>query len=312
MQDDTYSPPQQAQIYTDWSTDPVSPLPRPLYLVQRPEEGILEGRGRRLFIPDVHFDLVLVERGCHSWRGEQGEATMVNHPTMYLVPSGAVLHLESQEVEGACSYQVFAFRPHPNLCQGICPSKRERQPHAVKGDAPRPRRHAPQVTALPLSPTLIHWAETVRRYLQCGEEVSIHMFDFKLQELFVALRLDYAQALVDEFLTHYHCRISGFRSLVLSSYHRTMEVQDLYALSSELGVNELAFKRSFHEEFGMPPREWITLQRARYIYCDLVETSKSIRTLSEEYGFCSLSYFSLFCKENLGETPLQIRKRSNK
>ncbi len=73
-------------------------------------------------------------------------------------------------------------------------------------------------------------------------------------------------------------------------------------------MNELAFKRSFVEEFGMPPRDWITLQRARYVYSDLINTSSSIGEIGEQYGFCSMSYFSLFCKANLGGTPMQIRK----
>lgn len=311
MQDDTYLTPLHAEVHHEWTNSADKLSPRPQYLLHLPVAGAIEPGQDRLAMPQEHFELVLIERGLHSWCDEQSEPITIDHPAIYLVPCGAVLHIRCLELETSCHYLSFTFRAHPNLCMGLCPSKREPLKKNSSDQAPRPRRHAAQATMLALSSTLTHWAEAVRRYLQ-SDEIGIHMFDFKLQELFMSMRLDYTRAMIDEFLQHYHCRISGFRSMVMCAYHRTMDVQELYALSSKLGINELAFKRSFLEEFGVPPREWISTQRARYIYHDLITTDKSISALSETYGFCSLSYFSLFCKENLGETPLQIRKRCSK
>lgn len=106
----------------------------------------------------------------------------------------------------------------------------------------------------------------------------------------------------------YHCRIEGFREKIMEIMDTKTSVSDLYAVGTRMGLNELAFKRTFAEEFSQSPREWLSEQRARMIYKELILTDKPFKELSDDYGFCSVSHFGAFCKQNLGETPLHIRK----
>lgn len=301
-----YKTPAYATVSHDWLVDSTRFAPAAQYLQSLPEHGVLSAQQGHIIMPQESFVLLWVGAGGHAVSNEVATTSRTDEARLYLVPSNTMLHLKA--LEGEVRYLMLIFRPHPNLCMGMCPSEDSigvgRRRRSGKS---RPRRGAPRITDLPLSDGVQLWLQTLEKYLQYGD-VSIHMYDFKLQELFLLLRLDYTRAVIDDFLRYYHCRITGFRSKVVESYTPTMDVSDMYRIAEELGLNELAFKRSFIEEFGMPPRDWITLQRTRYIYHDLVTSTASIGEIGERYGFCSMSYFSLFCKSNLGGTPMQIRK----
>lgn len=294
-------------VHPEWTVDNARFSPRPQYLLDRPAKGEIQADDTCILFSKDSYQMVWLEEGDYILRNEAGPVSQGNIPLAVLIPPGVLLHIQSPT--STTKYMVMSFRAHSNLCMNLCPSEDHR--NRIRGrkldHQNRPRRTTASITELPMSAGVLHWAASVGKYLQYGD-VSVHMFDFKLQEFFLLLRLEYTKPVVDEFLRYYHCRMSGFRGHVISSYHPGMDVPELYKIGEEYKMNELAFKRSFVEEFGMPPRDWITLQRARYVYNDLINTSASIGEIGEQYGFCSMSYFSLFCKANLGGTPMQIRK----
>lgn len=303
-----YQAPSYAEVHAEWLAKQALYTPRAQYLVAQPRRSMLKGDDVHIFLQPEHYILLWVESGVYRVRNEAGTVDEYSRPQMFLIPCGVLLQLEA--IEGTIHFTTFEFLAHANLCMGMCPSMEDK---SVRGrrhggaTAARPRRAAAASTTLPITDGIAHWLGSIEKFLLYAD-VSLHMYDFKLQECFLLLRLDYTPSTVDDFLRFYHCRISGFRRHITANFRPGMDVMDVYKLGEGYKMNELAFKRTFIEEFGMPPREWITIQRARHVYNELINTSDSIREIAERYNFSSLSYFSLFCKTNLGGTPMQIRK----
>ncbi len=110
--------------------------------------------------------------------------------------------------------------------------------------------------------------------------------------------------------------------------HGTRDVQDpniskaiFYIsqnLSDSLSLEKVAeisgyslsrFKTKFKNETGIPPAEYITLQKIKYAKKLLETTDMSITELSLELGFSSSNYFSSVFKKILNITPQQYKKK---
>lgn len=74
------------------------------------------------------------------------------------------------------------------------------------------------------------------------------------------------------------------------------------------GYSLSRFKAKFKEEIGIPPSEYITLQKIKYAKKLLETTDMSITELAYELGFSSSNYFSSVFKKILNTTPQQYKK----
>ena len=68
------------------------------------------------------------------------------------------------------------------------------------------------------------------------------------------------------------------------------------------------FKTRFKHEIGIPPTEYITLQKIKYAKKLLETTDLSVTELSCDLGFSSSNYFSTVFKKILNITPQQYKK----
>ena len=82
-------------------------------------------------------------------------------------------------------------------------------------------------------------------------------------------------------------------------------LEDLAEISS---YSLSRFKTKFKTEIGMPPAEYITLQKIKYAKKLLETTDMSITELSYKLGFSSSNYFSSVFKKILNITPQQYKK----
>lgn len=82
----------------------------------------------------------------------------------------------------------------------------------------------------------------------------------------------------------------------------------LEKLAEISGFSLSRFKTRFKEEIGIPPTEYITLQKIKYAKKLLETTNKSITELAYELGFSSSNYFSSVFKKILNITPQQYKK----
>lgn len=281
------------------------------YLLARPTKQELRPGAMSSHSKDYHYRFLFV-RGAHRLHtaGSQEDEQSAT-PMVYLVPLDEPVCVQAG-AEGAELIEL-SFVAHTSLCGAICPQRRTQarvrsREHSSTSTHYRPRRTgAHTVGRLTLSPVLQTWLDGLC-HLMAFSDIPYRYYDNKLEEFFYLVGQD-PQAEAEDFLAHYHCRISGFREVVMKAYRPDMDVSALYESASLLGLSETAFKRSFQEEFGMPPREWLMERRARQIYQDLISTDKHLKELSLDYGFCNVSYFGAFCRQMLGDTPRRIRKR---
>lgn len=281
------------------------------YLLARPTKYNLSAGALSSHSLDYHYRFLFV-RGAHRLHAAAtADEVLCLVPMVYLVPLDEPVCVQAGP-DGAEVIEL-SFVAHTALCGAICPERRvpsrtRSREHNTTFLSYRPRRAGGHsVGHLELSMSLQAWLDGLC-CLMAYPDVPYRYYDNKLEELFFLIGRD-SQAERNGFWAHYHCRISGFREVVARAYSPDIDVSALYECASTLGLSETAFKRSFQEEFGMSPREWLMERRARQIYQDLVSTDKHLKEISLDYGFCNVSYFGAFCKQMLGDTPRRIRQR---
>lgn len=200
---------------------------------------------------------------------------------------------------------VVEFSPSITLCHGICPrghdSPKSCSERATRGETPE--QHS-LTTRIALLPSLKLWRDTVVEYCNSGVE-ALDLYEFKLRELFFNLRNGYGQTELDDFLRSYHCTNLGFRSFI---YKHHLESRNVEHLASKLGMSISMFKRTFRDEFHMPPLQWMNKQKAKYLARDLIETDLSMTELAERYHFATVSYLCAFCRKYFNARPNELRR----
>lgn len=87
--------------------------------------------------------------------------------------------------------------------------------------------------------------------------------------------------------------------------NRNIEINQL---ADELSVNYTAFRKAFKKYTGLSPLQYHTALRIKQAIHMLNTTSRSVKEISFDLGFCSVFYFSKLFKEKTGLTPSQYRK----
>lgn len=96
-----------------------------------------------------------------------------------------------------------------------------------------------------------------------------------------------------------------FKSLVLAHY-RKAEYTDVLAEMCGYGLH--TFRRIFKKEFGISPYKWLIMKRAEHIRHRLSLAYIPFADIIEEFHFSSPQQFTRFCKDNLGDTPVNLRR----
>jgi AraC-like DNA-binding protein len=68
-------------------------------------------------------------------------------------------------------------------------------------------------------------------------------------------------------------------------------------------------EKRFRKVFNTSGYKWMNDQKTKKIYHALCTNDHNFKELSAEFGFASEAAFNRFCKQHLGQTPGQIRKK---
>ncbi len=134
-----------------------------------------------------------------------------------------------------------------------------------------------------------------------------HLQELKRQELITLLRYYYTKEELYALFSPLVGHDTTFREFV---HRRYKEVHDITEFASLANMTVRTFQRKFSEEFGCPARDWLVARRAEAILYELRTTDRSLMDIAITYGFSTMSYFTHFCKRQLGMTPTQIRGRN--
>lgn len=96
-----------------------------------------------------------------------------------------------------------------------------------------------------------------------------------------------------------------FRRLVMTHYRKADNTEDLADLC---GYGLHTFRRIFKKEFNIPVYKWLIARRAENIRYKLAQTYIPLVDIIDEFNFSSSAHFSNFCREQLGDSPTNIRK----
>ncbi|MDO4692509.1 MAG: helix-turn-helix transcriptional regulator [Porphyromonadaceae bacterium] len=214
---------------------------------------------------------------------------------------GGFLSIES--IASGVTCLSMRFNPSTHLCLGECPGN---QGNHRKGGRKRKLKAGQPSTmrAMPMSSGVELWGKTIALYLKFPH-IKLNVFDIKLQEFFLLLRLDYTRQMSEEFLRFYHCKNTGFRTKVFHLGYSNATIEEL---SKQFKLSPTTLKRMFVEEFGLSPLKWMMQQRSRYVYNDIMQQEMKLQDIADRYGFSSVSYLCQFCRKQFGYTPQQIRK----
>lgn len=96
-----------------------------------------------------------------------------------------------------------------------------------------------------------------------------------------------------------------FRNLVLTHYRKANNTEELAGLC---GCGIHTFRRVFKKEFDIPVYQWLIKKRAENIRYRLSQSFVPLTDIIDEFNFSSAQHFSSFCKQYLGDTPVNLRK----
>ncbi len=128
--------------------------------------------------------------------------------------------------------------------------------------------------------------------------------EIKSKEIFYYFRAYYNKESLRVFFAPLFTKDYEFSVFVLQNCRKMKTVQQF---ADEMGYSLSRFERQFKKIFKMSAYQWMTRQKSKLIYNDLVNTNRTIVDIADEYDFSSLSQFCDFCKRVLGTSPAKIR-----
>lgn len=128
--------------------------------------------------------------------------------------------------------------------------------------------------------------------------------EIKSKEIFYYFRAYYNKESLRVFFAPLFTKDYEFSVFILQNYRKMKTVQQF---ADEMGYSLSRFERQFKKIFKVSAYQWMTRQKSKLIYNDLVNTNRTIVDIADEYEFSSLSQFCDFCKRVLGTSPAKIR-----
>ncbi|MGE9295621.1 MAG: helix-turn-helix transcriptional regulator [Puniceicoccales bacterium] len=138
-----------------------------------------------------------------------------------------------------------------------------------------------------------------------------HDMYFNQQRLFYAWMLAYSKAMEEYGLTADLANPLDDRVSTGMSIMDRRRLQDPITeqqVADIVGISVTQLNRLFVAQLGMTAAEYWETRRKRMALNLIQTTSRSIKTISYDLGFSSLSHFSVWVKKRFGMSPRELRK----
>ncbi|MFC4673800.1 helix-turn-helix domain-containing protein [Dysgonomonas termitidis] len=162
-----------------------------------------------------------------------------------------------------------------------------------------------KLSVLQFTPLITAYVDYLKWFLQSGFNDPLY-FGIKTRELFQLMSISYSLAERTFFFQALISSDKKFSDLIYKNYRQASSIRELATMSC---YSLSGFEKRFLKVFGVSASRWIALRRADDIYHEITKTQKSIKQISFDYGFSSVSHFHKFCKTKLGLSPGYIRKQ---
>ena len=125
-------------------------------------------------------------------------------------------------------------------------------------------------------------------------------------EIFMLFRRFYSQ---EEFYALFEPIINGDQTFKKAVKEHFVKAKNVEELAQYCNKSLSTFTRLFKKHFNDNPHNWMRKQKLQMIVDRLSQMEIPLSEIAEEFDFSSFSYFSQFCKKNLGVTPRNFRLR---
>ncbi len=156
-------------------------------------------------------------------------------------------------------------------------------------------------------------SHTVERLIRVAKESNPAkdvFADMALQELLLRLMQTQARHLIFDNYREYSAT-SRFATVILHIQERLHENLTIGQLSNIACMSKPHFFRSFRQEFGISPVEYIIRERLKLARRLLKEPQNRIAEVSYQCGFQSVNYFCTLFKKYEGVSPGQFKKNQS-
>ena len=237
--------------------------------------------------------LVVVREGKIYSVMDNLERQEIISDSFFILPAGDILHLEIEEdthlmfihIENRMHlYKNLSFE---NL------HKYSGTPNRGKG-----------LAYLHTHPVLNDYFKSLENYANCNID-SPYFMDAKVTELFYILDTFYPKQQLAGLLEPYLTNDYKFKELIRINYRKARTVRELADI---LHYSYSGFNKRFKRVFDVSAYSWMQQQRAKMVYKELCLSNKTLKEISADYSFVSLSHFNEFCHKELGAAPSRIRK----
>lgn len=155
---------------------------------------------------------------------------------------------------------------------------------------------------------LDQFLQNVISYIDNGIDCK-QIHEIKQKEFFIIFKHYYSLKEQAMFLYHSLSKDMDFRSIVMCNYLKAKNSEELARIC---GYSVKSFHRLFKQNFNQSPYQWMLQMTASHIKGRLIDQTIPLKAIVAEFGFASPSHFNTYCKRYLGDTPMQIRERSNR
>jgi AraC-like DNA-binding protein len=217
----------------------------------------------------------------------------LSHGDMMLFPPGT--SLSCRPTHHPASVVILRIKNRIVLCD------RYALDNLHRSGSPVPRYH----THLEATPTIKKFME------QLSENVTGPMncpkfMELKILELFYYLKAFYRPEELSQFVQPLLSPNAQFMYFIWNNYRKVRNVTQFARVAN---CSLSAFKVKFKDATGLSPSQWLSEQKARNVYHEISCGEKSLKEISEEYHFSSVSHLGTFCRKNFGLSPGSIKSR---
>jgi AraC-like DNA-binding protein len=132
-------------------------------------------------------------------------------------------------------------------------------------------------------------------------------FQVKVKEVFFLLRAYYPKR---ELYCVFHPLLTVdilFSDRVKNSWKNYPTVE---ALARSMNMTPSGFYKRFVAIFGQSPLDWITEEKKKAMYKDIVSNKLSLGEVAKKWNFANVKTMSYWCKQNYGNLPSAMRKHA--
>lgn len=163
----------------------------------------------------------------------------------------------------------------------------------------RPLRHTHLESRRIIRSHMESLAENIDNGLRC-----VRFLEIKMEEFFYYLRAYYSKDELAGFCLPLLSSDARFMNFIWENYRRIRTVEQFARLANS---SPSAFKIKFKKITGKSVSRWILEHKARNVYRDICFDKKSLKDITEEYHFASVSHLGAFCRKHFGKSPSRIR-----